>query len=129
MNTIASASRRIAGAPGFQNFVMALILANAVLLGFETSESLVARHATLFSAASATIQALFVIEIAIRLAAHLPRLHEFFRDGWNLFDFTVVALSLLPQAGPFATIARLARVLRVSRLVSAWPDLRLIIGT
>ena len=129
MSAIASICRRVVAAPGFQNFVMVLILANAVLLGVETSERLVARHASLFAAASFTIQALFVIEITIRLAAYLPRLHDFFRDGWNLFDFVVVALSLLPQAGPFATIARLARVLRVSRLISVWPDLRLIIGT
>jgi voltage-gated sodium channel len=129
MNALAAACRRIAAAPAFQNLVMVVIVANAALLGFETSEALVARHARLFAAASGAIQALFVIEIAIRLAAYLPRPHRFFADGWNLFDFTVVALSLLPQAGPFATIARLARVLRVSRLVSVWPELRLIIGT
>lgn len=129
MSPLASLCRRIVAAPGFQNFVMALILANAVLLGIETSRDLMSRHASLFSAASVVIQVLFMIEITIRLAAYLPRAHVFFSDGWNLFDFVVVALSLLPLAGPFATIARLARVLRVSRLVSVWPDLRLIIGT
>ena len=108
---------------------MALILANAVLLGVETSQTLMARHGSLLELVSALIQAAFVLEIAIRITAYFPRIHEFFRDGWNLFDFAVVSLSLLPQAGPFATIARLARVLRVSRLISVWPDLRLIIGT
>ena len=121
--------RQIVSSSGFQGVVMALILANAVLLGVETSQDLVARHGRLFALASGLIQAAFVLEIALRLTAFLPRIHEFFRDGWNLFDFTVVSLSLLPQAGPFATVARLARVLRVSRLVSVWPDLRLIIGT
>ncbi len=108
---------------------MALILANAVLLGVETSQTLMTRHGRLFEVASVVIQGAFVLEIAIRIAAFFPRIHTFFRDGWNLFDFTVVSLSLLPQAGPFATIARLARLLRVSRLVSVWPELRLIIGT
>lgn len=126
---LALACRRIVADPRFQGCVMALILTNAVLLGVETSETLMARHGRLFEVVSALIQAAFVLEISIRLAAYLPRIHEFFRDGWNLFDFAVVSLSLLPQAGPFATIARLARVLRVSRLVSVWPDLRLIIGT
>ena len=55
--------------------------------------------------------------------------HPLFLDGWNVFDFSVVALSLLPAAGPFATVARLARVLRVARAVSSMPELRLIIGT
>ena len=68
-------------------------------------------------------------EIAIRLLAHAPRFVSFFRDGWNVFDFTVVAVSLLPVSGPFTNIARLARVLRVGRLVALFPDLRLIIGT
>lgn len=108
---------------------MALILANAVLIGLETSRTVMERQGGLLVLVSGIIQAAFVLEIVIRMIAYAPRVHEFFRDGWNLFDFSVVALSLLPAAGPFATIARLARVLRVSRLVSVWPDLRLIIGT
>jgi len=129
MSPLATLSRRIAGSARFQNFVLLLILANAVLLGVETSETMRVRHGDLLELASAAIQVLFVIEIAIRIVAYAPRVLDFFRDGWNVFDFLVVSLSLLPQAGAFATIARLARVLRVSRLVSVWPDLRLIIGT
>ena len=75
------------------------------------------------------VQAAFVLEILIRLAAFGARPWRFFLDGWNVFDFAVVALSLLPAAGPFATVARLARVLRVARVVSSMPELRLIIGT
>jgi voltage-gated sodium channel len=65
----------------------------------------------------------------VRLLAHWPRLLTFFRDGWNVFDFVVVVASLLPQAGTFAIVARLARLMRVTRLVSLFPELRLIIGT
>ena len=54
---------------------------------------------------------------------------RFLRDGWNMFDFLVVALSLMPGVGVFATVARIARVLRVARLVSVSPKLRLIVGT
>ena len=128
MNLVPSC-RRIASSSRFQGFVMVLILANAVLLGVETYPDIMARYGAAVERVEAIIQVAFVIEIAIRLTAYLPRLHEFFREGWNVFDFTVVTLSLLPAAGPFATVARLARVLRVSRLVSVWPELRLIIGT
>jgi voltage-gated sodium channel len=75
------------------------------------------------------IQVVFVAELALRLLACWPRPGRFFRDGWNVFDFVIVALSLLPVAGSFATVGRLARLLRVTRLVSVSPDLRLIIGT
>jgi voltage-gated sodium channel len=71
----------------------------------------------------------FVLEIAIRVLACGPRVWRFFLDGWNVFDFVIVALSLLPAAGPLATIARLARLLRALHLVSALPELRLIVST
>ncbi len=69
------------------------------------------------------------MEIAIRLLAYWPRPLAFFANGWNVFDFGVVVASLLPQAGAFAMVARLARLMRVTRLVSAFPELRLIVGT
>ena len=46
-----------------------------------------------------------------------------------MFDLAVVTASLLPQAGAFAMVARLARLLRVTRLVSVFPELRLIVST
>ena len=102
---------------------------NAALIGVETVPGVVARSPAFFGALHVLVQALFVAEIAVRIAAHGRRVGGFFRDGWNLFDFGVVALSLLPVAGPFATVARLARILRVARAATALPDLRLIIGT
>ena len=121
--------RRIAEHPRFQNAIIVVILANAVLLGLETSRALTDSYGPLLHVLNLVFQAIFVTEIAIRLAAHWPRPGAFFRDGWNVFDFMVVAVSLLPVSGPFANVARLARILRVGRLVSLFPDLRLIIGT
>jgi voltage-gated sodium channel len=122
-------ARKVAESPYFQNAVLVVIVLTAIILGLETSEGLTARYGAIFRWLDAVVQALFVVEIAIRLVAHGRRLSGFFRDGWNVFDFTVVAVSLLPQAGAFAMVARLARLLRVTRLVSVFPELRLIIGT
>ena len=121
-------ARRVADAPLFQHFILAVIVAAAILIGVETSPALTARYGGLIEAVEIAIQTIFVMEITIRLLACWPRLGAFFRDGWNVFDFAVVAASLLPQAGAFAMVARLARLLRVTRLVSAFPELRLIIG-
>ena len=121
--------RRVSTASAFRRGVVLLIVANAVLLGLLTFPGVRERWGGALAALSALVQVLFVAEIALRLGAHGRRPGAFFRDGWNLFDFTVVALSLLPAAGPFATVARLARILRVARLVSSVPDLRLIVGT
>jgi len=124
-----AACRRLASSPRFQSAVLAVIVANAFLIGLETSPAAWFRFGTAFRWLNAAVQAFFVVEIAVRLLAHAPRLHRFFADGWNVFDFAIVALSLLPAAGPLATVARLARLLRALRLVSALPELRLIVGT
>jgi len=121
--------RRVAESPAFQSFITAVILANAVIVGLETSAPLLRAYGQFFHALNAAIMALFVVEIALRIGAHGGRPASFFRDGWNVFDFAVVSTSLLPEAGSFATVARLARLLRVTRLVSMHPELRLIVGT
>jgi voltage-gated sodium channel len=121
--------RRVASSRWFQNAALSVIVANAVLIGVETSPALWERYGGLFNALNAAVQVIFVVEIAVRLLAFGPRVHRFFLDGWNVFDFTIVALSLLPAAGPFTTVARLARLLRALRVVSALPELRLIVAT
>jgi len=113
----------------FQRAVLILILANAALIGAETSRAIMTAYGTWLIALNWVFQLAFVAEIGCRILALGRRWPTFFRDGWNTFDFAVVGLSLVPAVGPIATVARLARVLRVLRLVSAFPDLRLIVAT
>jgi voltage-gated sodium channel len=122
-------ARRVAEHRAFHNVVLGVILVTAVVVGLETFPDLADRHQALFDAVELLVQTFFVLEIVVRLLAHWPRLASFFKDGWNAFDFAVVVVSLLPQAGAFATVARLARLLRVTRLVSVFPELRLIVST
>lgn len=128
-NTMAARCQRISDSPLFQNLVLGVILLNAAVAGLETARGVVDRHGSLLAVTHLAITALFIGELGVRLAARGFRLRAFFRDGWNVFDFVVVAVSLLPGVGSFATIARIARVLRVARLVSVSPKLRLIVGT
>lgn len=128
MKTWRETCRQLTAHPAFHAAISGLIVANAVAMGLETSAAIVADYGAWLRAANALIQAIFVAEIALRLAAARP-MRAFFRDGWNTFDFVVVGGAMLPAAGPFATLGRLARVLRVARLVSASHDLRLIIAT
>lgn len=98
-------------------------------MGIETHAKLVEANQRFFDLLHVLIQAFFIIEILLRMMAYAPNFRSFFREHWNVFDFGVVALSLLPVAGPFALVARLARILRVARLVSKSEELRLIIDT
>jgi voltage-gated sodium channel len=107
----------------FTRFIIGLIIVNAVILGLETSPAVMDRAGGFLLTANSVILGVFVIEILLKLVAFGPR---FFRSGWNLFDFFVVGISLVPAAGPFE-ILRALRVLRVLRLLSQVPRLRAII--
>ena len=109
--------------PGPRNFIIALILINAVILGLETSPSIMAQIGPLLIAINKAILVVFVIEIVLKLIALGPR---FFRSGWNCFDFFIVGIALVPASGPLE-ILRALRILRVLRLLSQVERLRQII--
>ncbi|MGA9115584.1 MAG: ion transporter [Bacteroidota bacterium] len=129
MKRLADVSSALAGDRRFHFWTLALIILNGLLMGLETVPQIMARHGEMLFLLNDLIQGLFVLEITIRVLAFWPSPFRFFRDGWNLFDFAVIALSLLPVGGQFATISRLARLLRVTRLVSVSFELRLIVQT
>jgi voltage-gated sodium channel len=111
-------------APRIQYALIALILVNAAILGLETFPGARAQWGTWLYALDRAILWVFVVEIALRLVAHRA---AFFRDPWNVFDFIVVAIALLPASGPFAVL-RALRVLRVMRLISLVPSMRRVAG-
>ncbi len=110
--------------PKVQNLIMALIVINAVILGLETVPEAMEHYGTFLLAADSIILGIFVVEVLVRIFAH--RL-AFFRDPWSLFDFTVVAIALVPASGPFAVL-RALRVLRVLRLLTLVPSMRRVVG-
>ncbi|MDQ5902532.1 MAG: ion transporter [Pseudomonadota bacterium] len=110
--------------PGLQHLLIALILINAVVLGLETSPSIMAAWGSWLVAADRAILAIFVVEIILRLLAH--RL-AYFRDPWNVFDFLVVAIALVPASGPLAVL-RALRVLRVLRLITLVPSMKRVVS-
>ena len=70
----------------------------------------------------------FLFEVSIRIIAE-PRTLDFFKKGWNVFDFIIVAASLVPVDGnETVLLARLLRIFRVLRLVSVIPELRILIN-
>jgi len=121
-------AKTIVNSKPFQGTIIAVILLAGVLAGVETSAAMLAQHGNLLHALDKAVLAVFIIEILIKLASHGSRPLDYFRDGWNVFDFTIVALCLLPVGGPFAAVLRLVRTLRVLRLVTALPKLQLLVG-
>jgi voltage-gated sodium channel len=110
--------------PFVQHSLIALILLNALILGLETSPSVMSRWGDWLVAADRAILAVFVGEITLRL---LARRLAYFRDPWNVFDFVVVGIALVPASGPLAVL-RALRVLRVFRLITLVPSMKRVIG-
>ena len=110
--------------PAVQRGILLLIVVNAAILGMQTSPSLVASWGELLRVLDMLILGVFVVEIAARIYVHRA---AFFRDPWSLFDFTVVAIALVPASGPFSVL-RALRVLRVMRMVTMVPSMRRVVG-
>jgi voltage-gated sodium channel len=109
--------------PPIRNFIIVLIAINAITLGMETSPKIMAQYSGLLHIADRTILSIFVVEIALKMYAYRSR---FFTNGWNVFDFIVVGIALLPSIEIFS-VFRILRVLRVLRLISMIPQLRLVV--
>jgi voltage-gated sodium channel len=118
------AIRRRMESSGVQYFITLLIVINAIILGLETVPQAMESYGGFLLAVDHIILGVFVIEILLRIYAH--RL-AFFRDPWSLFDFTVVAIALVPASGPLAVL-RALRILRVLRLLTLVPSMRRVVG-
>ena len=108
----------------FDTIITVLIILNAITLGLETSERAVAAAGPLLMVFDRVILAIFVLELAARLAVYRT---DFFRDPWRIFDLIVVGFALIPTTGSLSVL-RALRILRVLRLVSMVPSLRRVVG-
>lgn len=107
----------------FQNVIMGLIIVNGITMGLETSKSLSLEYGTLFSLFNTFVVTVFTIEIVLRISVYKA---SFFKDPWSIFDFVIVAISLVPSSAGFE-IFRVLRVLRLFRLITVVPQMKKIV--
>ena len=127
MKSLVIQCQRLVDSKYFEPIIIAIIVANSLLLGMETSKTLEERFGDQMRLGNQVALSIFIVEAIIKMVALAPRSHRYFKDGWNVFDFIVIVAALIPATGQFAVIARLARLLRALRLISAVKELRLII--
>ncbi|MDD9743121.1 MULTISPECIES: ion transporter [Marinovum] len=106
-----------------RNTIIGVILFNAVILGLETSDPLMAQAGPLIVALDMACLAVFVVELALKMYAQGL---GFFRRPWNIFDFVIVGISLVPAAQGLSVL-RALRILRVLRLLTVAPRLRRVV--
>ena len=127
MKRLTDTARRLVDAPAFEYTIIAIIIVNAALLGVGTSPALSERYGEWVSLGNRTALTIFIAEALLKMTASSPRVAGYFKDGWNVFDFLVIVIALIPATGQFAMVARLARLMRALRLISTIKDLRLIV--
>ena len=106
---------RIAAAPWFTRFILIAIGLTGILSGLETypafrGPGIAARAVDLLQH---TVLAVFIVEIIIRIGSYGVHPWRYFRSGWNVFDFVIVALCLLPLNSEYVVVLRLLRTLRL----------------
>jgi voltage-gated sodium channel len=106
-----------------QNFIIGLIILNSITIGFETSDKVMSSIGDSLLLIDRIILAIFVLEITLKLYAYG---FSFFKSGWNIFDFSIVAIALLPASGTLAVLRSL-RIFRSLRLLKNLPKLRFIV--
>lgn len=114
---------RLVDSTRFQNAILAIILVNAATLGLETSKTMTDSFGLAIKIVDRICLAIFVAELLLKFYA---RRGAFFTNGWTMFDFVIVAASLIPGASN-VSVLRAARVLRVLRVVSAAPRMRRVV--
>lgn len=107
----------------FISFITAVIIINAFTLGLETSANITSKYGLILSLVDKIALTIFTLELIGKLLVYR---FNFFKDGWNVFDFIIVAVSLIPASGPFSVL-RAFRIFRTLRLLSIVPSMRRII--
>ncbi|MFC6196989.1 ion transporter [Ponticaulis profundi] len=107
----------------FRNTITILIVVNAVTLGLDTFEAVPPEVRYGLRIFDFAVIVIFAIELALKIYAWGL---NFFRSGWNIFDFVIVSLSILPGAHAFQVLRSL-RVLRILRLLHVVPMMKRIV--
>lgn len=109
--------------PSTGNAVIGVIVLNAIILGLDTSETISSAIGPVINVLDKLCLVVFIVEIALKLIAYRWR---FFQSGWNVFDFVIVGIALVPGAQSLSVL-RALRILRVLRVISAAPRLRRVV--
>jgi voltage-gated sodium channel len=119
--------KRIANANWFGTFILWIIILASLLIGLETYSAFGdgTQAGKIINLLQTLVLGIFIAEAAIKLGAY--GLKGYFKDPWNVFDFIVITLCLLPMDNEYAPVLRLARIFRALRLITALPRLQVLV--
>ncbi|MBL6702711.1 MAG: ion transporter [SAR86 cluster bacterium] len=128
MNSFVTFFLKIRNSNIFSGIVIAVIVASAIYAGV-SSYDIPPEYTFYLDLFNYAITLFFLIEIIIRMISERS-LIKFFSDGWNIFDFLIVTISLVPINNVESVfVARLLRIIRVLRIITVVPAFRHIIDS
>lgn len=113
----------------FNLFISLVIVANAIVLGLGTFSGIDARYGATLNLLNEIAFSIYVIELVLRLISYAPKPQDFFKSGWNVFDFVIITASFVPALRENAQILRLLRLARILRLLRFLPKATLMFDT
>ncbi|MBR5998760.1 MAG: ion transporter [Deltaproteobacteria bacterium] len=127
MEDMRNKAKALVETSAFRSFVMLVIIANAAAIGLQTT-NLSPVWASVLATFDTFCLGVYVVETALKLTAYR---RAYFKDGWNVFDFTIITLSLIPTAllpvpVQVARLLRIVRTFRDFRIISIFSETRLI---
>lgn len=128
MNALSVYAKNITAHPVFSRIIIGTILFSAFLVGLKTYPEIYTQYKTLLYYLDSIILGIFTVEITLRILAHGSQFVQFFRSGWNIFDFLVTIIFFIPGIGEYSAVLRVARVLRVLRIITTIPRLQILVG-
>jgi len=120
---------RLVDSQRFQIFISGIIVLNAILLGIETYVTPDTETFVFLMRINEFFYIIFLIELILRMVSYFPRPLNFFRSGWNIFDFIVIGAALIPAIRAQAEVLRLLRLARIVRLLRFLPNARVLLST
>ena len=126
---MAELCKKVSESKLFNNFILFVIGLAALVVGMQTYKNFEAQHHVTLNALDSIILGIFILEVLVKIVAQGRDPLNYFKDSWNIFDFSIVVVCILPiESNDFVAVLRLARVLRVLKLVSALPRLQVLVG-
>lgn len=117
--------KKLVEGKNFDFLIMSLICMDAVILGLMTSDAMNRFFEGGLFILDRLFMAIFIIEMIMKIFAFGKK---FFKSGWNVFDFVVIAISSVPFASWFI-ISRTFRLFRLLRYVNKFTRLKQMINT
>ncbi len=118
---------RLVDSEPFNLVIAGVIVVNAIVLGLETFPAVMESYGDLLVTINSVLYGIFVVELILRIASYGRRPWDFFKNGWNIFDFVIIGGALIPGLRDNAQILRLLRLGRIVRLIRFLPDARVLI--